>query len=227
MMQPPRQIRAIAPRSMFQPYSALPAAIWSKPWEYATILEAYSACRTSSMKPSRRRSSNSAACAGQPGRGRLALGAEPDRARAKVASAIPVIGTPRSSAFCTVQRPVPFCSAWSSTMSTNALPVAASVWPRTSAVISIRNDSRSPEFQVAEDVGDLGRARRRRPADQVVRLGDQLHVGVLDAVVHHLHEVAGAVGADVGAARACRRPSRRSSPASDRATRRTPAIRPA
>ena len=33
MMQPPRQIRAIAPRSMFQPYSSLAAAIWSKPWE--------------------------------------------------------------------------------------------------------------------------------------------------------------------------------------------------
>ena len=36
---------------------------------------------------------------------------------------------------------------------------------------------------------------------QVVGLGDQLHVGVLDAVVDHLHEVAGAVGADVGDAR--------------------------
>ena len=34
-------------------------------------------------------------------------------------------------------------------------------------------------------------------ADEVVGLGDELHVGVLDAVVHHLDEVAGAVVADV------------------------------
>ena len=37
-------------------------------------------------------------------------------------------------------------------------------------------------------------------AQQLVGLADQLHVGVLDAVVHHLDEVPGAVGADVGAA---------------------------
>ena len=36
---------------------------------------------------------------------------------------------------------------------------------------------------------------------QVVRFGDQLHVGVLDAVVHHLHVVARAAVTDVGAAR--------------------------
>ena len=34
-------------------------------------------------------------------------------------------------------------------------------------------------------------------AQQVVRLGDQLHVGVFDAIVHHLDVVAGAIGADV------------------------------
>ena len=38
-------------------------------------------------------------------------------------------------------------------------------------------------------------------AQQLVGLADQLHVGVLDAVVHHLHEVARPVGADVRAAR--------------------------
>src|SRR5690606_41424482 len=38
-------------------------------------------------------------------------------------------------------------------------------------------------------------------AEQVVRLRDELHVGVLDAVVDHLHEVARAIGTDVGAAR--------------------------
>ena len=61
---------------------------------------------------------------------------------------MPETGTPRSSAICTVQRPVPFCSAWSATMSTKGLPVAASVWASTSAVISIRYESRRPVFQV-------------------------------------------------------------------------------
>ena len=54
---------------------------------------------------------------------------------------------------------------------------------------------------LGEDLPDL-RGRGTQPlAQQVVRLGDELHVGVLDAVVHHLDEVAGAVRADVGAAR--------------------------
>ena len=50
---------------------------------------------------------------------------------------------------------------------------------------------------LGEDLGDLGGALAGALADEVVCLGDELHVGVLDAVVHHLHEVAGAVGADV------------------------------
>ena len=37
----------------------------------------------------------------------------------------------------------------------------------------------------------------RRGAGQVVGLGDELHVAVLDAVVHHLHVVAGAARAHV------------------------------
>ena len=52
---------------------------------------------------------------------------EPDSARAKTASAMPVTGTPRSSADLTVQRPVPFCSASSRMTSTSGLPVLASV----------------------------------------------------------------------------------------------------
>src|SRR5665647_345836 len=122
MMQPPRQMRAIAPRSMPQPNSALAAAIWSKPWEYATTLEAYSASRTSSMNPSRSATSQVPALPGSK-RPASRWGAPPDSARAKVASAMPVTGTPRSRAFCTVQRPVPFCSARSTTTSTNAPPV--------------------------------------------------------------------------------------------------------
>ena len=66
--------------------------------------------------------------------------------RANTASVIPVSGTPRSSASCEVQRPVPFCSAWSRIASTSGLPVPASVFCSTIAVISMRNDSRSPEF---------------------------------------------------------------------------------
>jgi hypothetical protein len=52
-----------------------------------------------------------------------------------------------------------------------------------------------------EDLADLGRPCSRCLLDQVIGLGDQLHVGVLDAVVDHLDEVAGAVRPDVGAAR--------------------------
>ena len=48
-----------------------------------------------------------------------------------------------------------------------------------------------------EDIGDLGGGLAGAASDEVVGLGDQLHVGVLDAVVHHLHEVAGAVVSDV------------------------------
>ena len=38
-------------------------------------------------------------------------------------------------------------------------------------------------------------------AEQLIGLADELHIGVLDAVVHHFHEVPRAVRADVGAAR--------------------------
>ena len=131
----------------------------------------------------------------------LRCGAEPDSARANTASAMPVTGTPRSSADFTVQRPVPFCSASSSMTSTSGLPVLASTWPSTSAVISIRKESRSPLFHSAKTSAICGCGQAEPVAQQVVGLGDQLHVGVLDAVVHHLDEVAGAVGADVGAAR--------------------------
>ena len=50
----------------------------------------------------------------------------------------------------TVQRPVPFWPAASTTTSTNGLPVFASTWPRTSAEISIRKEARSPLFHSAK-----------------------------------------------------------------------------
>ena len=56
-------------------------------------------------------------------------------------------------------------------------------------------------FHSAKTVGDRGGVVPADAAEQVVGLGDELHVGVLDAVVDHLDEVAGAVGADVGDAR--------------------------
>ena len=51
-----------------------------------------------------------------------------------------------------------------------------------------------------EGLGDLRGRHADAVPEQVVRLGDELHVGVLDAVVHHLDEVAGPVRADVRAA---------------------------
>ena len=52
-----------------------------------------------------------------------------------------------------------------------------------------------------EDLRDLCRRLAGPLPDQVVRLRDQLHVGVLDAVVHHLHEVPGTVGTHIRTAR--------------------------
>jgi hypothetical protein len=64
------------------------------------------------------------------------------------------------------------------------------------AVISIRNESRSPAFQPSNTS-----ASSAALAEQVVGLGDELHVGVLDAVVDHLDVVAGAARTDQPAAR--------------------------
>ena len=55
----------------------------------------------------------------------------------------------QGSADFTVQRPVPFRSASSTISSTRGLPVLASVWRSTSAVISMRKLSRSPLFHSA------------------------------------------------------------------------------
>ena len=51
-----------------------------------------------------------------------------------------------------------------------------------------------------KDVSDIRCTHAEAVAQQLVGLADQLHVRVLDAVVHHLHEMAGAIGADVGTA---------------------------
>ena len=72
-----------------------------------------------------------------------------EAARANTASAIADAGTPRLSDSCTVQVPVPFMPAASTMTSISGLPVAASTWRSTSAVISIRYESRSPVFHWA------------------------------------------------------------------------------
>ncbi len=51
-----------------------------------------------------------------------------------------------------------------------------------------------------EDLGLIGRFDPGAGAQEVEGLTDDLHVGVFDAVVDHLDEVSGAVGADPGAA---------------------------
>ena len=68
-------------------------------------------------------------------------------------------------------------------------------------MISIRYDRSSPSIPLREDVGDLLRRQAGAAVQQVVGLGDELHVAVLDAVVHHLHVVAGAARAHVRDAR--------------------------
>ena len=70
-----------------------------------------------------------------------------------------------------------------------------------SRVISIRYESSLPLFHSVEDVVQLvvGEARNRI-VQEIVGLGDELHVAVLDPVVNHLHVVAGAAFADPVAA---------------------------
>src|SRR5439155_4041292 len=53
-----------------------------------------------------------------------------------------------------------------------------------------------------EDIGGFGCRETETAPEDVEDLGDELHVAVLDAVVHHFDEVAGAVRADVRHARA-------------------------
>ena len=127
MMQPPRQIVATAPRSMSQPYSSLAGAdlvealrVGDDLGGVQRLLDVVDEARSRSSSASSRRVGAGEHAARPP----RACSAWPESDRANTASAMPVTGTPRSSAICTVQRPVPFCSAWSTTTSTNGLPVA-------------------------------------------------------------------------------------------------------
>ena len=77
------------------------------------------------------------------------------------------------------------------------------------ACVGLAQDGRGDLDQIAVEIAlfpgleDLGHRRRVEAVHalhQIVGFGDQLHVGIFDAVVHHLHIVAGALRADVGAA---------------------------
>ena len=52
-----------------------------------------------------------------------------------------------------------------------------------------------------EHVADLSRGHAKAATHQIVAFGDELHIGVFDAIVHHLDEVAGTVKTDMGDAR--------------------------
>ena len=62
-------------------------------------------------------------------------------------------------------------------------------------------DSSSPRFQSVKTSASADAPQAAEPGQQVVGLGDELHVDVLDAVVDHLHVVTGAVRTDIGRAR--------------------------
>ena len=131
-------------------------------------MEAYSACAHVVDERRRGRSTPRLAVGRRrtPAAAASRWSAWPDSERAKTASAMPVTGTPRSSALCTVQRPVPFCSAWSARRRRTACRSRRRCGASTSAVISIRNESRSPRVPLAEDRprSRAGRGRRARAA---------------------------------------------------------------
>ena len=82
---------------------------------------------------------------------------------------------------------------------------------QTCAVNSTRNDSSGPSVPLRRTHPPVSACAEAEPAVQdVVGLGDELHVAVLDAVVDHLDEVPGAVGTDVRDARPGFRLARRS-----------------
>ena len=61
-----------------------------------------------------------------------------DQPRAPTAASMAEADWPSASASTTVQRPVPFCPAWSRITSTSGPPVAGSTARSTAAVISTR-----------------------------------------------------------------------------------------
>ena len=160
---------------MFQPYSSLPAAICVEALRVGDELRRVQRVRDVVDEASRPRSPSAGparpgsvagggalvACAGQ-GAGEDGLGDAGDR-DAEVER-----GLARSSGRCPSARPGP------GRRRRTARRSSASTWPSTSAVISIRNDSRSPLFQLrkmsaisagaARHVRGAGRRPRRSAA---------------------------------------------------------------
>ena len=71
----------------------------------------------------------------------------------------------------------------------------------TAAVISIRYEVEVTFPPFLEDVGDRPRVEAVNRLQEIVGLGDKLHVRIFDAVMHHLDVVAGPLRPDMGDAR--------------------------
>ncbi len=117
---------------------------------------------------------------------------------------------PGPAMICTVHLPVPFWPAVSRILSTSGCAVGVLVGEDVAGDL----DEVGVQFALVPLGEDLRASRRRvmpRPFFiDVVGFADELHVAVLDAVVDHLHVVAGAAFAHPVAAGRCRpRPWRR------------------
>ncbi len=82
-----------------------------------------------------------------------------------------------------------------------ARPVSGSERVKMSAVISIRYDSSSPRFQSLKTSCRLGIVQPQAAVQDIVGFGDELHVAILDAVMHHLDVVTGTARPHVSHAR--------------------------
>ena len=117
------------------------------------------------------------------------------RLRATTASIMVGIGMPRSMAFCEVHLPVPFWPALSRMTSTRGLPVSGSI-----LLENVPGDFDQVGVERAlvpfgEDLADFGGGHLEQHLHHEIGFADELHVAVLDAVVDHLHVMAGAVRA--------------------------------
>ncbi len=129
--------------------SLLTSCMSMKPWAYEMIFDAYRACsrlaRNSSLLPVNllRLGPSSSLEA------RVRSSLSELRHLAKTASPMRVTGMPRSRALIAVHFPVPFWPAESRIFSTNGVP-SSSLKRRTSRVISMRKESRTPRFHFAK-----------------------------------------------------------------------------
>ncbi len=108
------------------------------------------------------------------------------------------MGAPRSRAFWQAHLPVPFCWASSRIISTSGLPGLGIGFGE-----DIGGDLDQVGFQfalvpVGENVVKFFGRKAQAAMKDIVDLGDQLHVAVFDAVVHHLDVMTGAARSHVG-----------------------------